>query len=102
MTARRDQQPLRDSVPAGAGSVLYDSLQWGSDATALFAANNEDTGFDFYTLSVNSSGVTLNQDFPNVFSGFANRVHFDAGTKLIYADEGHVINPSTSLPAGEL
>jgi len=86
--------------PGGGGGVLYDSLQWGSDATALFAANNEDTGFDFYTLTVNSSGVTLNHDFQSDFSSFANRIHFDAGTKLVYADEGHVINPSTGLPAG--
>jgi hypothetical protein len=79
---------------------LYDSLQWGFDATTLFAANNEDTGFDFYTLSVNSSGVTLSQDFQSVFGSFSNKIHFDAGTNLIYADEGHVVNPGTGLPAG--
>lgn len=86
--------------PGGGGGVLYDSLQWGADATTLFAANNEDTGFDFYTLSVSSSGVTLGQDFQSVFGSFSNKIHFDPGTNLIYADEGHVVNPSTGLPAG--
>jgi hypothetical protein len=86
--------------PGGGGGVLYDSLQWGADTTALFAANNEDTGFDFYGLSVSPSGVTLGHDFPSVFSSFANRIHFDAGTMLMYADEGHVIDPATGLPAG--
>ena len=86
--------------PGGGAGVLYDSLQWGSSATTLLAANNEDTGFDFYTLSVNSSGITLNQDFPNAFSSFTNRIHFDAGTQLVYADDGHVVNPSTGAPAG--
>lgn len=86
--------------PGGGGGALYDSLQWGSDATALYAANDEDTGFDFYTLSVNPSGVTLAQDFQGVFGSFANRIHFDPGTKLVYADEGHVINPATGLPVG--
>jgi hypothetical protein len=74
---------------------LYDSLQWGADATSLFAANREDTGFDFYTLSVDASGVTLTKDFPNTFNSFANRIHFDAGTKLIYSDDGQVVDPST-------
>lgn len=86
--------------PGGGGGVLYDSLQWGSDATALFAANNEDTGFDFYTLTVNSSGVALNQDFPNAFSSFFNRIHFDRGTKLVYSDDGHAVDPSNGHPVG--
>jgi hypothetical protein len=63
--------------PGGGGGVLYDSLQWGSDFTALYAANNEDTGF------------------PRVFSSFSNKIHFDSNTKLIYADEGHIVNPPT-------
>lgn len=86
--------------PGGGGSVLYDSLQWGSDATALYAANNESTGFDFYTLSVNASGVTLVHDYPGLFSDFYIRIHFDRGTQLIYSDDGHIVIPSTGLPAG--
>jgi hypothetical protein len=86
--------------PGGGGSDLFDTLQWGSDATALFASNNEDTGFDFYTLSVNSSGVVLDHDFPNAFSGFNDRIHFDQGTTLIYSDDGHVLNQAGS-PVGD-
>jgi len=85
---------------SGPNGGLFGSIQWGSAATVLYAANNEDSGFDFYSLAVNSSGVTLSQDFKGVFDSFSNRIHFDAGTNLIYADEGHVINPSTGLPAG--
>lgn len=86
--------------PGGGGGVLYDSIQWGSDDTDLYAANGEDTGFDFYALSVNPSGVTLAHDYPSAFSSFFSRIHFDAGTQLIYADDGHTINPSTGSPAG--
>jgi hypothetical protein len=86
--------------PGGGGAVLYDSLQWGSDATELFAANNESTGFDLYSLKVNASGVTLAQDFANSFDLFFNRIHFDPGTKLVYSDDGHIINPGTGLPVG--
>jgi hypothetical protein len=88
------------TVRAGGGASLFGSIQWGTDATSLYASNNESTGFDFYTLSVNSGGVTLNQDFQYVFRGFSDKIHFDAGTNLIYAEEGHVINPSTGLPVG--
>lgn len=38
-----------------------------ADATALYAANYGDTGFDFYTLSVTANGVSLNQDFQNIY-----------------------------------
>lgn len=86
--------------PGGGGGVLYDSLQWGSDATTVYAANNEDTGFDFYTLTVNQTGIALSHDYPSVFASFRNRIHFDGGTKLIYSDDGHVVDPSTGQPAG--
>ena len=86
--------------PGGGGGVLYDSIQWGADATSLFAANYEDSGFDFYTLSVTSSGVSLTSDFPNTFSSFSNKIHFDPGTKLVYSDDGHVVDPATGKAVG--
>jgi len=87
--------------PGGGGGVLYDSLQWGSNDTELYAANNESTGFDFYTLSVNSSGVVLDDDYPSVFSSFSNRIHYDPGTNVVYSDNGPAIAPATGLPVGE-
>ena len=86
--------------PGGGGGVLYDSIQWGADATSLFAANYEDSAFDFYTLSVTSSGVSLASDFPNTFSSFSNKIHFDPGTKLVYSDDGHVVDPATGKAVG--
>src|SRR6266513_1581015 len=51
-----DATPRPTTVPGFSGTGnLFDSLQWGSDSTALYAVNNEDTAFDFYTLTVNSS-----------------------------------------------
>lgn len=112
---------IPDSIPAALGGIvifddavarpitapgffptsnLYDSLQWGSDATSLYAANNEDTGLDFYTLAVNSSGVTLLQDYYGEFLNFGIRIHFDAGTKLVYSDDGLVVDPSDGLVVG--
>lgn len=85
--------------PGGGGAVLYDSLQWGADANTLLAANNEDSGADFYTLTVDPTGVTLKQDFPSTFRG-ARRIHFDLGSNLVYADDGRVVDPATGLYAG--
>ena len=87
--------------PGWSGSTnLYDSLQWGSDATALYAANYEDTQWDFYTLAVSSAGVVQTHDYPNTFSKFDFEIHFDRGSKLIYSDEGHVVDPLTGNPVG--
>jgi hypothetical protein len=89
------------TVPGFSGTGhLFDSLQWGSDATALYAANNEDTGFDFYTLTVSPSGVVFGNDYGGDFSQFFIHIHYDQGTKLVYADDGHVVVPSTGLPGG--
>jgi hypothetical protein len=97
-----DDAAMRPTIAAGflSGGNLYDSLQWGSDATNLYAVNNEGSGFDFYTLSVNSTGVTLTSDYPNVVPGFRDKIHFDGGSKLIYSDNGYVVNPSTGAPVG--
>ncbi len=82
------------------GGNAYSSIQWGSDATALYAANGETTTFDFFTLSVNSSGVVLDQDYQGVFWN-PGRIHYDRGSGLVYSDDGfHAVNPSSGLPVG--
>jgi hypothetical protein len=97
-----DDSTRRPTTSPGwnASTNLYDSLQWGSDATALYAANYEDTAWDFYALVVSASGVVQTHDYPSAFSKFNFEIHFDPGTKLIYSDEGHVVDPLTGNPAG--
>ncbi|MGO9083900.1 MAG: IPT/TIG domain-containing protein [Candidatus Sulfotelmatobacter sp.] len=100
ITIYDDSTPRPTSAPGwGPTSDLYDSLQWGADATELYAASSEGNG-DFYTLTVNSSGVVLDQDYPGVFWN-PGKIHYDATNGLIYSDDGfHVINPATGLPVG--
>jgi hypothetical protein len=76
------------------GGGLFDSLQWGSDDTALYAASSEGTGRDFYILSVSPAGVVLDTDLPNDIGGSFRRIHFDSGTKQIYSDRGQVVDTS--------
>lgn len=97
-----DDTTSRPTTTPGFGGTghLFDTLQWGSDATALFAANYEDDGFDFYTLAVNANGVTLANDYLHTFVSFNNRIHFDSVTKLIYANDGSIVNPATGAVVG--
>jgi len=99
-----DDSTPRPTTAVGWGPTdhSYDSLQWGSNATDLYASDTENVsnGFDFYRLSVSSSGVVLDQDYPNVFWN-PGRIHYDKGTGLVYSDDGfHALDPATGLPAG--
>ena len=93
-----DDATPRPTIAPGSGPV-YDSLQWGSD-TAIYANNGEISSLDFYVLSVSSAGVVLTKDYPNDFSSFYISIHYDKGTKLVYSDDGNVINPTNGQLAG--
>lgn len=89
-------------------SQLYDSLEWGATAGALYSVDYEDTMDAFYTLSVTSSGVSLQQEYDHDLNGVNDfRIHFDSGTGYLYEDNGQIINPANgsivaSLPASGL
>ena len=93
------QRPTKSTAFGGTGN-LYDSIQWGSTTSALYGANNESTGFDFYTLTVTASGVTMTHDYGSVFNSFWAKIHFDRGANLVYSDDGHIVDPSTGHPIG--
>jgi len=82
------------------GANLYDSIQWNADATEMYIANNEDTGFDFYTVPVTSSGFGTVTDFPGLVQGFYGLIHYDSTTKLVYDDNGVVIDPTAGSVVG--
>jgi hypothetical protein len=97
-----DDATPRTNIADGwdAAPDLYDSLQWGTDDTVLYAANTEDTAFDFYSLAINSMGVASDDDYSATFASFNDNIHFDQTTGLIYADYGLVINPSNAQLVG--
>ncbi len=83
------------------GGGEFDSIQWGIDSSALYAANNETGGLDFYTMPVNADGITSVNDFDSAFIANEKRIHFDRGTGLIYSDNGQVIDPLTGTTTGQ-
>src|ERR1700722_3201983 len=97
-----DDSTPRPTAAPGFGPTLhlFDSIQWGSDATALYAANNENTGLDFYTLTVNPTGIVFGNDYFQEFAEFGVRIHYDSGKKLVYSDDGLVINPLDGSQVG--
>jgi len=99
-----DDATQRPSVAPGfIGGGLYDSLQWGADATNVYAGNSEDTAFDFYDLEVTSQGVAGVIDYRGGVrhSGdFIGRIHFDPVTQLVYVDNGIVLDPVAGRPVG--
>ena len=85
------------------GSIggLWNSIQWNEHGTVMYGDNNEDTGFDFYTVSVSANGFSNVKDCGGDFSGFNNaQIHYDATTKLVYGNDGTVIDPATGAQAG--
>jgi hypothetical protein len=74
------------------------SIQWGSDASALFALPSFGGG-SLITYTVDANGLTQSQNFPGVL-GNGPEIHFDAGTKSIYSDDGHIADATTGLPLG--
>lgn len=79
---------------------LYDSIQWNSNGTEMFAANYEDTAFDFYTVQVTSSGFGAVTDYPGLVPGFYCHIHYDPPTGYIYDDDGEVVNPGNGTVVG--
>lgn len=71
------------------------SVAFGSTGANLYGYNNANTGFDFYQMSVNSSGVSLIGDYGRILYGFNANIQNHDG--LIYSSNGTVVNPA--IPA---
>jgi hypothetical protein len=77
----------------------YSSLQWGDSASTLYSVDQQEPQ-DFLVLGVGSSGVVLDQGYDRVLNAYSPAIHYDAGTGLVYADDGAVIQPSNGTVVG--
>ena len=100
-----DDAVARPTTVPGFGSLggtgTVDSIQWGSNATQIYGEDYETSSFDFYVLSVNSSGVQVTNDYPGVFNMGGAKLHYDATTGYVYSDGGQAVNPSTGALVGK-
>jgi uncharacterized protein (TIGR03437 family) len=87
-------------IGCNSGGELFDSIQWNATATEMFAVNNEDTAFDFYTVPVSAAGFGMLTDYPGLAGGFGYAIHFDKVTGYVYDDNGAILDPGTGTLVG--
>jgi hypothetical protein len=91
----------------GGSADLMNSLQWGAGTSALYGEENG-SNQDLFTVSVNSGGVQVTNDYSGAFNTqlgngpfvLGAKLHFDAGTGYVYSDDGQVVDPSTGTVVG--
>jgi hypothetical protein len=81
---------------------VFNSVRWGTSASTLYAADGQDTGAIFYTLSVDSGGTQISNNLSDAFSPFFARIHFDAPRARVYSDNGGIVNVVNATRAGDL
>ena len=91
-------QIFDDSAARANTTFNASSIQWGSDATTLFSLQSFGGG-SLISYTVDANGLTQSQNFAGVL-GNGPEIHFDATTKAIYSDDGHIADTSTGLPLG--
>lgn len=100
--------------PRHAGVAIYDDcvkqpaetarhtgsnvIEFSNSASTLYGYNNETTGFELYTMSVDASGVSVKNTAGNPISGFGTNIRFDNGR--IYSTTGLVVDPSSRILLG--
>jgi len=98
--------------PSAAGVVIYDgstprpnigccgsSLQWAGDDSTLYGVDQE-VPQDFFVVGVGPSGAALSQQYDRVFNSYSASIHYDAGTGLVYTDDGQAFQPSNGTIVG--
>lgn len=79
----------------------YNSIQWGADASTLYANDSEDTGYSFYDFSIDAGGVSQGVAYPNALSPvFFSRIQYEPVTNRVYGSEGTVLDPATGARVG--
>ena len=76
------------------------TIEWKADGSMLFGEDTSSSETSFYTFAVNSTGVTLSNQYGGAFRRFGVHLHVDPQTSYAYSDSGEVVNPATGLPIG--
>jgi len=85
--------------PLDATGNSYSGLKWAATASTLYAVD-QGVPQSFFVLGVGPSGAVLDQDYSRVFNSYSPNIHFDAGTGLVYTDDGQAIQPSNGTIVG--
>jgi subtilisin-like proprotein convertase family protein len=77
---------------------ISNAIEFGSLPARLYGYNQETTEFGFRRMSVDSSGVTIQDATPNLIQQFSADIKFAGG--LIYSTPGRVIDPEPRVLVG--
>jgi hypothetical protein len=86
-TTHRDQDPYNNVI------------EFSESPGALYCYNNEITGQEFNTLTVDASGVRVTGSNAHLVTGFSD-IEFDRGNRLVYATSGRVVDPAAGRLVG--
>ena len=79
----------------------FQASEWNGDATTLYLTHGDQTGLLFSSAKVTPDGVqpptTTYTGNPNRFGG---TIHYDKATRLVYGDNGAVLNPDDGSTVG--
>jgi hypothetical protein len=81
--------------------AMYQYIQWGADATILYASVGTITGAHEHTFAVTSTGLALAKDAADVFVSL-DRFFFDPATARFYEGMGSEIDAATGKLLGML
>ncbi len=79
---------------------LVNTVEWKADGSMLFGEDTSSSETSFYSFAVNSTGVTLSNQYGGAFRRFGVHLHVDPQTSYAYSDSGEVVNPATGLAIG--
>jgi hypothetical protein len=71
-----------------------------STPSRLYGYNDESSGFDYSRLTVDASGVTLNDETNGLFQGYSTDIRFDNGR--MYGSDGRVIDAEARTVLGTI
>lgn len=84
--------PNSTAKNVGSGTIAY-----CNSGSTLYGFDNQTSGFGFYTMSVNGSGVQQTGVVPNLIIGAANII---CDSNVIYASTGYAVDPVNTKQLG--
>ena len=93
-----DDGVRRSQTTPELGGANVNVIQPSSSPSLLYGYNNQNTGFDFHRLSINSSGVSVLDSTQGLLSGFAANIVFNGG--LVFGSTGRLVDPQTPALIG--
>jgi hypothetical protein len=82
------------------GLHYFSSLQWGTNTSSLYAANNYTTSGEYLAMGVSTGGPALQTDLLKDLATGGHDIHLVPSTGYIYVGNGQILDPPTGQIVG--